>query len=106
MRRTQQSIQNVGEGLFVVVGLGVLEGPSVRVAVGILVRVRVGEGPQVGVRVGVLLGISVLVAVRVGDGPQVGVRVGVRVGSAVAEILQETGHWLGQSWNLKIKSPL
>jgi len=88
------------------VDVGVRVGPCVRVLVGILVLVRVGDGPQVGVRVGVLLGASVLVGVRVGDGPQVGVRVGVRVGSAVAEILQETGHWLGQSGNLKIKSPL
>ena len=76
----QSKPQLTSVSVIVGVRVGVLEGPNVRVGVGVLVRVRVGEGPQVSVRVGVLLGVRVLVGVRVGDGPQVGVRVGVRVG--------------------------
>lgn len=91
MRSAAEDVEvavNVGDGVFVFVG--VKEGPVVGVSVG----VNVGVGVNVARGVGVCVGVSV----GVGEGPAVGVLVGVLVGVPVlvgvaAGIVPDSNRW-------------
>jgi len=74
------AIAEVGAGVAVSPGDGVLEGEGVSVAIGVGVLVDPGGGVLVGVGVGVLLGVGVLVGV-------VGVLVTILVGVGVGEVV-------------------